>query len=391
MSAKRVLVVEDEFIIANSIRTALTSMGYITTSVVSSGEESIEKAEGDRPDIVLMDIALSGEMNGIEAARQIYDKFDIPVIFLTSHVNNRLIEAAKQVGPFGYLLKPFHDRDLQTNIEVALYKHMMEVKLKELNSGLEKRIADEIEKTRQKEQLLIQQSKMAAMGEMIGLISHQWKQPLQVLSIVIIDLKDAYISGELNREYVDTIVVSLSDQINFMAKTIDDFTNFLKPSKTKITFNVTSAIEELVSMFIRIFNKNTIEVNIKTKQDGILLTDGYPNEFKQVVLNILNNAKDAIIAKRKITHDIKGQITIEINSDDRANIMISIRDNGGGIAENVIDKIFDPYFTTKDKEGTGIGLYMSKAIIETSMCGSLTVRNIDDGAEFLIRLNLHVK
>ncbi|MBF0336397.1 MAG: response regulator [Nitrospirae bacterium] len=387
MSAKRVLIVEDEFVIANSIKTALTSMGYITTSVVSSGEESVEKAGIDKPDIVLMDIVLSGEMTGIEAARHIRDDLDIPVIFLTSHANEKLIEIAKQVEPFGYLLKPFHDGDLQTNIEIALYKHMMEAKLKQLNKELEKRIAVELEKTRQKEQLLIQQSKMAAMGEMIGLIAHQWKQPLTVLSLLVHTLKDAYKYNELNEEYINAMVDSSTGQILFMSNTVNDFMNFLKPSKTKVTFNVRDAIEELISMFIRIFKKNNIELQIKAHGDDILLTDGYPNEFKQVILNILSNSKDAIIAKRKTTDNIQGQITIGINNNDkRDNIIISIRDNGGGIAGDIISKVFDPYFTTKDTEGTGIGLYMSKAIIETNMGGNLTVSNTDDGAEFVIRL-----
>ncbi|MBF0466579.1 MAG: PAS domain S-box protein [Nitrospirae bacterium] len=251
-------------------------------------------------------------------------------------------------------------------------------------------LQEEVLKNLQQERLLIQQSKMAAMGEMIGLVAHQWKQPLNAVGITIQDLKDAYTYGEVDDKYIDNIIGSTMKQINFMSKTIDDFRNFFVPSKEKILFDIKINIEELLSMFAHVFRKSEIHVSVETGQDALLLTEGYPNEFKQVMLNILNNSKDAIVARKKFDFEIKGSILISIgNNEDKSKIIVSIRDNGGGIPDDLTRKIFEPYYTTKGIDGTGIGLYMSKTIIETNMGGSLTVRNVDDGAEFVISLDVY--
>ncbi|MBF0520241.1 MAG: HAMP domain-containing histidine kinase [Nitrospirae bacterium] len=271
-----------------------------------------------------------------------------------------------------------------------VYQSLLHVnkKLGQLNIHLEEQVGNKINEIRHKEQMLIQQSKMASMGEMIGLIAHQWKQPLNSVGLTIQDLKDAYNYGEIDDKFIDNIVDSTMKQVEFMSKTIDDFRNFFVPSKKKTVFNVKSAIEELLSMFIHLFNKVHIDVFVKTDKDVLLLTEGYPNEFKQVALNIMTNSRDAIVSKRKVDTEKRGLIEISVsNNENKSKVIISIRDNGGGIPEDLIMKIFEPYFTTKENEGTGIGLYMSKTIIETNMGGSLTVHNIDGGAEFVISLN----
>ncbi|QWR78464.1 sensor histidine kinase [Candidatus Magnetomonas plexicatena] len=267
-------------------------------------------------------------------------------------------------------------------------RKQIEEEVRNLNNNLKEMVNAEIEKRRAQEQMLIQQSKMASMGEMIGLIAHQWKQPINAVGIKIQDLKDAYTYGEVDDKYIDDAVGSTMNLINFMAKTIDDFRNFFIPTRNKLLFDVNSAINELMSMFGSIFRKSNIHVSVNVEQDALLIVLGYPNEFKQVVLNILNNSKDAIVSKKKISFRIRGCINVNIgNNEDKSKIITTISDNGGGIPDDVIGQIFEPYFTTKEKEGTGIGLYMSKTIIETNMGGSLTVRNIEGGAEFSIILN----
>ncbi|MBF0458142.1 MAG: response regulator [Nitrospirae bacterium] len=274
-------------------------------------------------------------------------------------------------------------------IEDITEKKRLTEQLQNVNTNLGKMVTEEIRKRQQQEQMLIQQSKMAAMGEMVGLIAHQWRQPLNAIGLNVQDLRDAYNHGELNENSIKDIVDTTMGQVSFMSKTIDDFRNFFKPSKKKKQFDVKTAIEELLSMFEQLFRTSDVSISVRTGQDTILSTQGYPNEFKQVILNILNNSKDAITSKKDTHTRAYGLIEITIrNNAERDKIIISIRDNGGGIPEQVIARIFEPYYTTKGETGTGIGLYMSKTIIETNMGGSLTVRNVDDGAEFVIILDI---
>jgi nitrogen fixation/metabolism regulation signal transduction histidine kinase len=280
------------------------------------------------------------------------------------------------------------NNELETEVSIRI---KTEVKLQELNTHLEQRVEEGISKIIHQEQILVQQSKMAAMGEMIGMIAHQWRQPLNAIGVNVQDLKDTYAFGELDEKYIEQIVDTTMNQVNFMSKTIDDFRNFFVPSKRKLRFDVKSNIGELLSMFIQVFNKSDIDISIKAEPDTLLFTEGYPNEFKQVVLNIMNNSKDAIISKRNTGAPPPTQGRIEImigNNKERDKIMISIRDNGGGIPANIIDNIFEPYYTTKEKEGTGLGLYMSKTIVETNMGGTLTVKNAEEGAEFTMILGV---
>lgn len=252
--------------------------------------------------------------------------------------------------------------------------------LHELNANLERRVINEVEKRRQKEQLLIQQSKLASMGEMIGAIAHQWRQPLNALSILIQDIEDAYQFGELNEQYIMNHIKNCMEQIDFMSRTVDDFRQFFTPSKEKIVFNPKSAIDEVLSLLTPQFRQLSIVVNYHVDMSQVYKVLGYPNEFKQVILNILTNAKDVLSEKERKEIDI----TIHFKDNKTS---IEIGDSGGGIEKQYMQKIFDPYFTTKEKgHGTGIGLYMSKTIIEDNMNGKITAKNHINGALFTIEL-----
>ncbi|MBF0519298.1 MAG: hypothetical protein HQK92_06200 [Nitrospirae bacterium] len=295
---------------------------------------------------------------------------------------------SKQKMEIQQIIDAFNDLNvkLMTSEKEVTRKTMA---LEELNTDLTNRVEIEIKKRLDQEQLLIQQSKLASMGEMIGLITHQWRQPLNAIALNVQDLKDSYEYGELDEKYMNNSFVVTMNQIEFMTKTLEDFKNFLIPSKKKVQFDIKSNIEELILLFEHVFKKTDIDISINIVQGTVLLTEGYPNEFKQVLLNILINSKDAIISRRFTETELHGLIEINIgNNTEKDRIIVSIKDNGGGIADHIIDKIFDRYYTTKEKEGTGVGLYMSKTIIETNMGGSLTVRNIDGKAEFLITLGL---
>ncbi len=270
-------------------------------------------------------------------------------------------------------------KTLADSLNSMLHKrNLAENNLKELNLVLEDRVKNETEKSLEKERLLTQQSKMALMGEMINSIAHQWRQPLNALGLTIQKLKLFYNRDRLNEDSINDIVLKSMKQINYMSKTIDDFRNFFKSDKSAEEFLINDVIYDSIS----IIEAQLKYHNIKTKIDGEKLNlFGHQNEFKQVILNILNNAKDAILDK-KIEN---GVITILIY-EDRHNLNIEIKDNAKGIPENIIDRIFEPYFTTKNTEGTGIGLYMSKIIIQENMKGKIEVKNIKDGACFKIKL-----
>ncbi|WP_420265579.1 GAF domain-containing protein [Candidatus Magnetominusculus dajiuhuensis] len=261
--------------------------------------------------------------------------------------------------------------------------------LRRLNDELMEKVIEETQKRQRGEQLLTQQSKMAAMGEMISLIAHQWKQPLNVIAVTAQDLNDAYSYGELNAEYLTNTQETIVKHVEFMVNTVDDFRKFLRPSKEKVQFDVKKAIEELVGLFSAYFVKDNCVINITSDEGGFSYNaTGYPNEFKQVILNIINNARDAILSRRegKLSAD-RDNIDIHISHADGGNMIITISDTGGGIPEDIIGRVFDAHFTTKASNiGTGIGLYMSKTIIETNMGWSLTVRNIEGGAEFKIEI-----
>ncbi|MBN2783053.1 MAG: response regulator [Campylobacterales bacterium] len=230
------------------------------------------------------------------------------------------------------------------------------------------------------EQLLIQQSKMAAMGEMIGNIAHQWKQPLNALSAVMIHLSLLYETKSLNDQNMKDIDAKVDKLIKKMSSTIDDFRNFFKVDKELKSFVVLDSIENILEIVSSSLDNHNIKIEIDKSKDKITL-DGYKNEFEQVMLNIISNAKDALVQNN--TKDAKISIWIE-EADEVVNV--SVLDNGGGINDEIIDKVFEPYFTTKsDDKGTGIGLYMSKIIVETKMNGKIEVKNRDGGALFVMR------
>ncbi len=242
-----------------------------------------------------------------------------------------------------------------------------------LNKNLEQKVASQVEDIREKDQLLLHQSKLAAMGEMIGAIAHQWRQPLNALNINIQNLDDDFEEGLINKIFIDEFIQKSSQTIQFMSKTIDDFRDFYKIDKVKEPFSALTSIQSVVAIQIAQLNHYNI---IHTISGDDFIINGYINEFQQVILNLLSNAKDAITSNG-IEH---GKIEIKLIHNS-----IRIKDNARGINNEFIQRIFEPYFTTKEQDiGTGIGLYMSKLIIDEHMNGLLSVKNHDDGAEFII-------
>ena len=241
---------------------------------------------------------------------------------------------------------------------------------------LDKRVNEEIEKRRQKEQLLMQQSKLAALGEMLGNIAHQWRHPLTRLSLIIQNFELAAKKNRLTPEYIEKFKNNATLQIKYMSDTIDDFSNFFKKDTKKVDFYPEDIIKDTLKLLEGRLEQNRVEVNVDIINSTKI--SGYKSEFSQVILNIINNAID-ILNERNIENK---KINIRINAST-----IEIEDNAGGIPDDIKDKIFEPYFTTKfQSQGTGIGLYMSKIIITQHFNGEFFAYNSKDGAVFVIKL-----
>ena len=257
--------------------------------------------------------------------------------------------------------------------------------LEVLNQSLEEKVKEEIEKNREKEQLLVQKSKFIALGEMISNIAHQWRQPLSELSSILMFIKFKYSINALDDHTMETKSKEADKVLEYMSHTIDDFRNFFMPKKEKEEFYLLKAVEIVMNIISSTLANYNIKISI-TIDENIKITT-YLNEYKQVLLNIINNAKDVLIEK-----DIKNPLIKIHTFEDDNYIVLYIEDNGGGILVEPKGKIFEPYFTTKeDSNGTGIGLYMSKIIVEKNMKGRLRVKNIKNGAQFAIFIPKNIK
>ncbi len=264
---------------------------------------------------------------------------------------------------------------------VELYGYINDItKMKLQEEELKKQIKEELDKNLYKDRLLIQQNKLASMGEMLGNIAHQWRQPLNNVNLLIHLIRDNHMN--FSEEKLNKLIKNAKEQIDFMSQTIDDFTDFYKPAKDKKIFNIKNVVEKSLSIVNAPLQKNNI--NLKINYMDIEL-ENYENEFEQVVVNIINNAIDAAKIK-KAKEDFEPYIKIDIKKENNQAVL-SMFNNCGNIPTDIIERVFEPYFTTKfQDQGTGIGLYMSKIIIENNMNGHIEVQNIDDGVEFIIKL-----
>jgi len=362
--------------------------------VAMSGQEAIENLDaGSVPDIILLDVMMHG-MDGYETCKIIKSNKrteNIPVIFITALSDDANEERGLNLGAVDYIHKPFNLSLVRTRIinQLELHRYRMHLselvdertnELAELNANLEKRVQIEVENSLGKDYLLYKQSRLATIGETLSFIAHQWRQPLNCLGLNIQTLPLELKSGSLDTYYVDqfvkrnmTILMSLSD-------TIQQFQDFFNNEISESLFYPSEILQQLVTLIQPTFAEWYIPISLEIQNDVLVM--GKTSVFSQAVMNIIINAKDVLLS-RKVPEPL-----IHIScykQDNYANIKIS--DNGGGIDEEIFDKIFAPYYTTKFMhQGTGVSLYVTKMVIERQMGGACNARNIDDGAEFTIQL-----
>lgn len=262
--------------------------------------------------------------------------------------------------------------------------------LEELNATLENRVAVETENRRKSEQVLHEQSKLAAMGQMLNAISHQWRQPLNSLGMIIQDILDEYEEAGVSKEYLEEAVGKAVKLILHMSSTIDDFSSLVASEGNEAAFNVYQAARDVGSLLDEHYSESGIFIDISCYPDEDcrgLVVKGDHGMFKHVLMNLLSNSKDSITDRLENGRISRGTIHINIVHAD-GSISVEVKDNGGGIPEDILPRVFEPYFTTKeDKKGTGIGLYMSKIFIEENMNGSIDASNTGDGACVSITLS----
>jgi signal transduction histidine kinase len=268
---------------------------------------------------------------------------------------------------------------LGIGIDISERKRL-EKELTALNAALEKRVAEEVEKNLQKDRILYENARLAAMGDLLNNISHQWRQPLNNIALLIQAILHEYKDGSLTMESFGDFAKRSMEMIMYMSGTINAFQSFFMPMREPQRFNPFETVEKSVALVKDSYEQNGI--SIRVENHGLQPMTGVITDFSQVLLNILNNARDVLIGR----HTPEPAVVIECSSKEGTNI-IAISDNAGGISEEIIGRIFDPYFTTKFKSpGIGIALYVAKMTIEKGMGGRLSVHNTPEGAQFLIEV-----
>lgn len=263
----------------------------------------------------------------------------------------------------------FHFRKLYYLQEKIVEKKTKE--LKELNNNLEQKIKLEVAKNRKKDIIMFQQARFASLGEMLNNIAHQWRQPLGSITMIIQSFQTKMRVNKLSPEFVEQKVKDALLLAQNMSNTLDDFKNFFSPNRSKNSFFIKDCVEHSIELSKYFLNKENIKIDLIVKKDKQITT--FYNELSHTLLNIISNSKDALVSSVNKNDRI---IKIIVNSKKNF-LFINIIDNGGGVPDDILPKIFEPYYTTKYKSaGTGIGLYMSKQIIEKHLNGEISCKNI---------------
>ena len=351
------------------------SVQYISNSIKSFG---YTKKDFESKTMNFMSLVHKDDISKVQVAINAALKNDLPNFTVVC----RVINAANETRWISSRVILIKNHSGEVSHFYGYINDITKIKLSE--EELKVKVEDEVKKNRDKDRLLIQQSKLASMGEMLGNIAHQWRQPLNNVSLILQFLRDNYKNEAVSEEKLDKFMNRANKHIEYMSETIDDFRNFYKPSKTQNEFSIKESIDTLLYMV-----RNQIEsegIKIEFNCEDTIITN-YENELKQALLNILNNAKDALVLKKQ-NQSFDAIIKIDVKKEQNK-LKIEISNNGDNIKDDIIDRIFEPYFTTKfETQGTGIGLYMTKSIIETNMKGKIEVLNIKDGVKFTIALNI---
>jgi len=351
MNSTKIMIVEDNTTVSEDCRDCLESLGYGVTSIVASGEESIKRAEKERPDAVIMDIHLRNEMDGIEAAEQIYSRFKIPVLFLSAYSDRVLLNRAKRVGSFGYLVKPFNERELYAILETAIYKAKAEKKQKQMEARLR------------------QAQKMEAVGILAGGIAHQFNNALYVIRGNIDLLEMDSIGNENIADYTKKIEASARRMTQLVAQLLA----YAKGGKYQIE---KLSLNDLIRNILPLI-KNSIDykINLYTELSSDLFNIKADLTQMQMLLSaILINASEAMNGKRcngegSIRIASKNIMLTDKDVEDFPGlkpgnyVIMTITDDGKGMDKETRKRIFEPFFTTKF-EGRGLGMAAAYGIIK---------------------------
>ena len=349
MSKAQIMVVEDESITARYIQNTLEASGYEVPSVASSGEEAIELAESLRPDLILMDIVLKGEMNGIEAAEYIHDRLRIPVIYLTANSNDSILQQAKGSQPYGFLIKPIRERELYTTIEMALYKNKAEKALRESNQNLEQALS-ELEAAQLQ---IIQQERFHALEQMAGGIAHNVNNaltPAMGFSELLISNPDRLDDRLQTLDMLKSIYKGTKDAADIIGR-LGEFARGRSGRETIKAFDLNGLIDQTISFTRSRWRDQAlaqgISFDIKTSFQDIPLIEGNETELWEMLINLILNAVDA---------SPSGGVILIRTHHDADQVVIEVIDSGIGMSEEVRSRCLDPFFTTKEEGGTGLGL-----------------------------------
>ena len=351
-------------------------------AVATDGLEGLEYFKNVKDiDMIITDINMPN-MNGLEMSRKIKEeKPNLPIFIFSAHNEVHFLIEAIEIGIEGFIFKPIEINQFLN----TLYKTIKMIKIIKENieykNSLEEKVKIQIEELRTKDTLLAQNVKMAAMGEMIDSIAHQWMQPITVIQLALDSLKLNITLDSITNEKVLKTISASTLQIEHLTNTMHEFRSFFSPNDKLVESSIISLVDSTLLLMKDELQKHMIIVEVLgDKYTSIFINK---NEFKHVIINLINNAKDAFSENNISQEDRK--IIVNIKSTENK-IILSVEDTAGGIPIDVISNIFKPYFTTKEEgKGTGVGLYMTKQIIE-KMGASIEVTNETKGAMFTINI-----
>lgn len=361
VDSNRILIVEDEGIVAMDLQFTLEKLGHKVVGVVASGEEAVRKVTEDQPNLVLMDIRLKGKIDGIEAASQIQSKFDVPVIYLTAHADKSTLARAKVTEPFGYILKPFEERELSINIEIALYKHQMEQQLR--NSMAE------LEKTRRLESL----------GLLAGGIAHDFNN---LLTVILLNSELAQLKVETGAKEDILGYLGTVRETSLQARELTQYLLTFAQGGDPITRTV--KLEDITQIAIQqiLTNSPHLVVN-STVEPGLWKVEADEGQLGQVIHNLLLNASEVSSSAREIKIGIENFTFSPVEDEERISeniplppgnyVKLWVQDQGTNIPSEQLPHIFDPYYNTR-QFGSGLALAISYSIIKNHN-GYITVES----------------